>query len=143
MNVCLCFIHLPQMFASLFLSCNGHPTNIGEYHYHQLPNCTYNGTADEFIGVALDGFSVYGPNVSEFGRNIRNSDLDECHGRTSTINGVTAYRYYINSEYPYIMGCFRGDIVPTSDMRSYNTSIVCSANATGKFHQMWSLYQTI
>ena len=131
------------MFASLFLSCNGHPTNIGEYHYHQLPNCTYNGTADEFIGVALDGFSVYGPNVSEFGRNIRNSDLDECHGRTSTINGVTAYRYYINSEYPYIMGCFRGDIVPTSDMRSYNTSIVCSANATGKFHQMWSLYQTI
>jgi len=48
-----------------FDTCKGHPTNIGDYHYHQLPDtCNWESTEDEFIGVAADGFPIYGPNVS-------------------------------------------------------------------------------
>eukprot|EP00794_Sanderia_malayensis_P008617 gene8617-9547_t len=109
------------------LCCNGHPAPMGEYHYHQLPSCIYNGTADEFIGVALDGYPIYGPNVSDLAREITTADLDECHGRTSAINGVTAYRYYISRQLPYILGCFKGEIQPAM---GFNASYVCAANAT-------------
>lgn len=114
-----------------FDSCNGHPTDIGEYHYHQLPKCLYNGTFDEFIGVALDGFPIYGPNVSDLGREIRQSDLDVCNGRNSTMNGVTMYRYFITRTYPYIMGCFRGDIDPASVAFGYIASYQCNTTVVG------------
>ncbi len=118
--------------STLSFSCNGHSDRAGEYHYHQIPVCIYNGTADEFLGVALDGFAIYGPNVSDLGRNIRQSDLDNCNGRTSTINGVTAYRYYFTTEYPYIMGCFKGYVAEGQNMLGYRTSVPCPSTTVGK-----------
>jgi len=48
-----------------FDSCDGHPTETGEYHYHKLPDsCLWTNQADEIIGVAADGFPIYGPNVT-------------------------------------------------------------------------------
>lgn len=114
----------------IFDSCYGHPTNRGTYHYHQLPICLYNGTADEFIGVAFDGFPIYGPNATDLGREVTNSDLDECHGRNSTLNGVQAYRYYITRQYPYILGCFKGDVPRQSGVQMIDSTIVCSPTAT-------------
>ena len=119
--------------AHKFYSCYGHPTPHGTYHYHQLPICLYNGTADEFIGVALDGFPIYGPNATDLGREVINSDLDECHGRNTTLNGVQAYRYYITRQYPYILGCFKGDVPrQREDVPQIDDTVVCSSNATGK-----------
>ena len=35
----------------------------GTYHYHQNPNCLSGTEVDEFIGVARDGFPIYGNKV--------------------------------------------------------------------------------
>ncbi|HEY6280517.1 MAG TPA: hypothetical protein VIW72_01815, partial [Burkholderiales bacterium] len=39
-------------------------------------------------------------------------DLDECHGRVSTIlwdgKEMSMYHYVLTREYPYTVGCFRG-----------------------------------
>ena len=56
------------------------------------------------IGVAFDGFGIYGP-VDELGRTLTSDDLDECHGRYNS-DGV--YQYHTTSDFPYILGCFRG-----------------------------------
>ncbi len=56
------------------------------------------------IGVAFDGFAIYGP-VDENGRTLASSDLDECHGR---YNADGVYQYHTTTDFPYILGCFRG-----------------------------------
>jgi hypothetical protein len=84
---------------------NGHPQQMGGYHYHVEP--LYLTTAkgkSALLGFLLDGFPVYGPN--ENGKTITNADLDAYHGHTS----VTAeypneiYHYHITSADPYING---------------------------------------
>lgn len=75
----------------------------GVYHYHQTPDCLYDNTNDEFIGVALDGFPIYGIKNST-GQEMTSKDLDQCHGHV--YNGE--YRYRLTRDYPYIMGCFKG-----------------------------------
>ena len=42
------------------------------YHYHQTPICVYSEGNDEFIGVALDGYPIYGIKVSLVGLHISN-----------------------------------------------------------------------
>ena len=40
-------------------SGNGHPTNIGQYHYHTEPyKITNDGS--ELVGIALDGYAIFG-----------------------------------------------------------------------------------
>ncbi|XP_078688892.1 uncharacterized protein LOC144920547 [Branchiostoma floridae x Branchiostoma belcheri] len=93
-----------------FDSCHGHPDIPGRYHYHQNPICAYvqeDGKASPLVGVAADGFPIYGP-VDETGRTLTSADLDECHGRE--VNG--RYQYHITADYPYILGCFRGRVLP-------------------------------
>ncbi|XP_063414316.1 uncharacterized protein LOC134696434 [Mytilus trossulus] len=91
-----------------FDSCDGHPTNTGSYHYHKIPDsCLYKGEVDEFIGVALDGFPIYGPNASDANSLLTSTDLDECHGRE--VNG--AYRYHATETWPYFLGCFKGVVL--------------------------------
>ena len=36
---------------------------------------------EQFIGVAQDGYPIYGPYQADLGRDATNDDLDECHGR--------------------------------------------------------------
>ena len=93
--------------------CNGHPERHGEYHYHG-PTACIPGAMDRntLIGYALDGFGIYSI-YDESGRELTNADLDECHGRVSRIlwdgKPVTMYHYVLTREYPYTVGCFRGN----------------------------------
>jgi len=87
--------------------CRGHPERSGVYHYHSGSACvTGSGTRAKVVGWMLDGYPlVYEPGVT-------NSELDACHGRTSTIKvfgrKVRTYHYDVTAEYPYTIGCFRG-----------------------------------
>ncbi|XP_060075510.1 collagen alpha-5(IV) chain-like [Ylistrum balloti] len=107
--------------------CNGHPDPMGVYHYHALPrNCLYKGEEDELIGVARDGFPIYGPMASDLKRDVMNSDLDKCHGRF--VNGK--YRYHATNEFPYFLGCLRGNIPRRMDE-------LTSCNETSAFDDKW------
>ncbi|XP_038067378.1 uncharacterized protein LOC119737252 isoform X2 [Patiria miniata] len=100
------------VLTETFDSCDGHPTNRGTYHYHKQPSsCVFSvvdGEPSPLIGVALDGFPIYGPN-DENGNTLTSSDLDACHGRF--VNGQ--YQYHTTSDFPYIMGCFKGEYTRT------------------------------
>ena len=96
-------------------SCNGHPDKDGVYHYHGPSSCIPGANKpDTLIGYALDGFGIYS-DIDESGNEIKNSDLDACHGTTSPIvwdgKKVTMYHYVLTQEYPYTLGCFKGSNV--------------------------------
>merc|ERR1719203_1561581 len=59
----------------------------------------------ELYGVALDGFPIYNDRDAN-GASISNSQLDDCHGYDA--GDGKGYRYIVNSEFPYIIGCFKG-----------------------------------
>jgi hypothetical protein len=69
-------------------ACTGHPTPMnGEYHYHGLSVCVASQVdaesgASHIIGLALDGFPIYGANDID-GNPVDVADLDECNGITS------------------------------------------------------------
>lgn len=101
--------------------CNGHPQGTEIYHYHGPSPCLPGESENEkLIGYALDGFGIYSM-YDAGGTELTNADLDECHGRVSTVdwNGkhVAIYHYVLTREYPYTVGCFRGTPVaaPRSD----------------------------
>jgi hypothetical protein len=84
---------------------DGHPTPMGQYHYHAEPwSVTKASGSGALVGFLLDGFPVYGP--VEYGRRVTNADLDELHGHT----GATAdypkgiYHYHVTDADPYING---------------------------------------
>ena len=76
--------------ASFIDTCSGHytPANAGSaYHYHAVSSCVTAkvdtaGGASHLIGVALDGFPIYG-GYDLSGRAIAVSELDACNGITS------------------------------------------------------------
>jgi hypothetical protein len=98
-----------------FDSCDGHPQEQGTYHYHYKARCleTTSGsnvfvtetTTQELYGVALDGFPVYNDRDAN-GDTIGNDQLDACHGYDA--GDGKGYRYIVNAEFPYIIGCFKG-----------------------------------
>lgn len=96
-------------------SCNGHPQATGSYHYHNVSSCVAQadtvGAHSPLVGYIADGFGLYG-NLGVDGKALTNADLDECHGHSHAlpINGktVTQYHYHATKEYPYTVGCFRG-----------------------------------
>ncbi|KAJ8301945.1 hypothetical protein KUTeg_020932 [Tegillarca granosa] len=111
--------------AETFDSCDGHPTDRGVYHYHKLPSsCVYSGTTDEFLGVAIDGIPFYGPKVSWKTSDVTSSDLDDCNGKT--VNGE--YRYYVTRDWPYFMGCLRGQVVDPTYITAVN-SYTCGSTS--------------
>lgn len=84
---------------------NGHPTPMGEYHYHAEPlSITRAAGSSALVGFLLDGFPVYGP--VENGKRVANADLDAYHGHV----GATAdypggiYHYHVTDADPYING---------------------------------------
>ena len=105
-------------------NCQGHPQQSGLYHYHDLTSCipdTIDASGNSpLVGYALDGFGIFGP--VQNGRTLTRSELDACHGTTSEIEWdgqrVTMYHYVATADYPYTMGCFRGQPVLTSSGRT-------------------------
>lgn len=95
--------------------CDGHPEKSGAYHYHNVSTCLEKQSPrtshSALMGYALDGFGIFG-HYGENGKELTNSDLDECHGHTHEIDWdgkrVTLYHYHATWEYPYTIGCFRG-----------------------------------
>ena len=90
--------------------CNGHPQISSEYHYHTLSSCIQDTNVDTVIGFALDGLPITGPKVGD-NNILTTSDLDECHGITSTITldgqQVETYHYVMTQDFPYSASCFR------------------------------------
>ena len=67
--------------------CSGHPTPMGQYHYHALPTCVTaqvdkTGGASHIIGIAFDGYPIYGDRDVN-GKQVKVADLDRCNGITS------------------------------------------------------------
>jgi hypothetical protein len=90
--------------------CGGHPQISGQYHYHTLSSCIADVSVRTVIGWAFDGFPITGPKVGA-GSILATSDLDECHGITSTVTidgeDVTTYHYVMTQDFPYSVSCFR------------------------------------
>lgn len=99
-------------------SCDGHPQESGEYHYHSLSSCLKGATVDHVIGYADDGFPITGP-VVEGGKYLTSADLDECHGLVSVVTDdkgdtYATYHYVMTYDFPYSVSCFRGKPAVTS-----------------------------
>ena len=95
-------------------SCDGHPQNKGEYHYHTLSRCITDQSVKTVLGFALDGIPITGPKVGE-NNILTTSNLDECHGITSQIvldgKNVTMYHYVMTQDFPYSVSCFRSQAI--------------------------------
>lgn len=109
--------------------CFGHPYAT-QYHVHGYSwKCMDQGKPGKpspLVGYALDGFGIYGPRGAD-GKLVTNAQLDECHGRVGEVmfNGKKKkmYHYVLNNEYPYSIGCFRGNPVPFNTGTSHGHSI--------------------
>lgn len=98
-------------------ACDGHPQNTGVYHYHSLSSCAESsseGGHSDLLGYAFDGFGIYG-HFGVDGATLTNDDLDVCHGHTHSIEWDGAarsmYHYHATYEFPYSVGCYRGDAI--------------------------------
>jgi hypothetical protein len=97
-------------------SCNGHPTPMGQYHYHALPTCITRvvdqvGGASHLIGVAFDGFPIYGDRAMN-GSQINSTQLDTCNGITSATpefpQGIYHYVLLNTKDSTSSIRCFSG-----------------------------------
>jgi hypothetical protein len=95
--------------------CQGHPQESGVYHYHSVTTCLHDRReadgSSALVGYALDGFGIFG-RFGEGGKILSSDDLDECHGRVSTIRWdgklIAMYHYVATWDFPYTVGCLRG-----------------------------------
>ena len=127
--------------AKFIDSCNGHPTpnlNGNSYHYHGLSSCVTAqvdtaGGPSHLIGVAADGFPIYGGRDSS-GNVITLAQLDECNGMTSATpefpNGV--YHYVLPegvTSFQSSLRCYSGT-APLKPIAALRAAGVCSAPAS-------------
>jgi hypothetical protein len=97
-----------------FDSCCGHPDPSGLYHYHQYPTCIKSpfkdpaGEHSPLIGFMLDGYAICGPNGNG---GKPPADLDDCNGHWDKERG---YHYHVTKAYPYLIGAYRGMVLPGS-----------------------------
>ena len=126
--------------AKFLDDCNGHftPANAGNtYHYHGLPNCVTalvdkTGGPSHIIGIALDGFPVYGGRDIN-GNVITTSQLDACNGITSVTpefpNG--AYHYVlpegVSNKYSSL-NCYSGTVSSTTLAQALDLGICVGGN---------------
>jgi phosphatidylethanolamine-binding protein (PEBP) family uncharacterized protein len=80
-------------------ACGGHSGRGDDYHYHVSPQCL----DEEILAYALDGYAIYG---------LYNSDgstpvLDACGGEYDADGN---YHYHAQEDYPYVNGCFSGEV---------------------------------
>ena len=147
--------------------CLGHPVMpAGNYHYHffawgpEYDGCPMSCAADEvsdIMGVALDGFPIYGPmqyySLDEDKIYIDPSNCDDCEltminyqrdacGGLEVADGDesdgTHYRYITSNLFPYILQCWRGDMgltqkynVKNDNYRKINFENKCGVNSQG------------
>ena len=106
-------------------ACQGHPERSGQYHYHDYSRCLADarsqpGGHSNLVGYALDGFGIYGL-YGRQGVPVTNDDLDDCHGHRHALSQDGAhgprYHYHMTREYPYSIGCFRGEPVRVANAR--------------------------
>ena len=99
-------------------SCNGHPTPMGQYHYHALPKCVTSQVdtkagPSHIIGVAFDGYLIYGDRDAN-GAVVTKDQLDACNGTSSPTpefpNGVYHYVLLDTSDLTSSIRCFTGTI---------------------------------
>lgn len=84
---------------------NGHPQQMGGYHYHIEPLfLTVNHGKESLMGFLLDGFPVYGP--VENGQTVVSSSLDVYHGHTHATTDYPEgiYHYHLSADAPYLNG---------------------------------------
>ncbi len=101
-------------------ACDGHPQQKGQYHYHSGSSCIPGVSSNSLVGWALDGYPILGMRDAA-GKQITNADLDACHGRAEsvTIDGRHYdYAYRVTEEYPYMLGCFTGEVQPSLEHAS-------------------------
>ncbi len=99
-------------------SCSGHPTPMGQYHYHGLPTCV-TATVDtatgpsHLIGIAFDGFAIYGDRDVD-GNKITAASLDACNGITSATpefpEGIYHYVLLDAADSTSSIKCFSGTV---------------------------------
>lgn len=99
--------------------CNGHPTPMGGmYHHHVGSSCVISqvdATAgpSHLIGVALDGFPIYGPRDSN-GQTVPVASLDRCNGIESPTpefpNGIYHYVLPNTTDATSSIRCFHGAV---------------------------------
>lgn len=101
--------------------CEAHPEKTGQYHYHGLSSCLYDSDSEarsELLGWALDGFGIYVERDAD-GTMLSSADLDECHGRTSSVswNGKRRrmYHYVMTLDFPYAVACYRGTAIEAAE----------------------------
>jgi hypothetical protein len=91
----------------------GHPAR-SEYHYHFIPERLDDKFLSDghsaIVGYINDGFPLYGYR-GENGIEMSNEGLDLCHGHS---HGDLGYHYHATIEYPYTVGCYKGNPVPSS-----------------------------
>ncbi|WP_367026859.1 YHYH protein [Methylococcus sp. ANG] len=104
--------------VSFIDACNAHPTPPGgpnglAYHYHGVPHCITDALDkpkqhSKLIGVALDGFPIYGPLGKD---GAKPSQLDECNGHAEPTGEFPQgiYHYHVTEDFPYTVRCLAGD----------------------------------
>lgn len=95
--------HDPYLIGELD-TCGGHSGRADDYHYHVAPVCLLDALSDYAdgdlpIAYAIDGFPIYGY--------VEGLALDECAG---AYDAEGNYGYYASPEYPYVNGCFSGEV---------------------------------
>lgn len=95
-------------------ACSGHPTPMGLYHYHGVPYCITDvldeaGRHSFLIGLAFDGFGVYGPRGAD---GDPPTDLDECNGHVGPTpdSSGDVYHYHLTETAPYSIRCYHGEV---------------------------------
>ena len=91
---------------------DGHPDENGVYHDHGFEDSVMQNTSvSTVVGFAFDGYPITGGKLPN-GNYLTTSDLDECHGLTSTVTldgkSVTTYHYVLTQDFPYSVSCFHG-----------------------------------
>lgn len=89
---------------------DGHPDGSDVYHYHGFEDSVMKDTpVTTVVGFAFDGYPITGGKLPN-GTYLTTSQLDVCHGITSTIQldgkWVTMYHYVLTQDFPYSVSCF-------------------------------------
>lgn len=115
-------------------SCDGHPQESGQYHYHGPSSCFGKAKTTELIGYAYDGFPITGSYVDD-NNYLTSEDLDVCHGITSDVyvDGVLTktYHYVMTVDFPYSIACYRGsEVYQVPHTQSTNNTNTLSNTST-------------
>jgi hypothetical protein len=127
--------------AAFIDNCNGHYTNNGGgnvYHYHGNSSCVTGevdsvGGPSHLIGIALDGFPVYGGRDIN-GNVIQVSQLDSCNGITSATPEFPAGVYHyvlpegVTNKYSSL-NCYSGTVT-ASQIAQATENGYCKNGAT-------------